>query len=150
MSPYQTSCSYGFDECVPLFQGVCFPFDFFHKYLTYFDLSPDSLHLQLFRFSSLNFCKMDLPINVISSSCMIATSENVDALCKEYGFHPDDGVLIPLDEASILEPPLGKVGDFVKSFYANYRLVRTNFLDEVLCRNGVKIYKLTPNAETRL
>ncbi|CAI9278539.1 unnamed protein product [Lactuca saligna] len=43
------------------------------------------------------------------------------------------------------EPPTRKVGVYVRTFDASYRLPTTDFLDEVLCKNGVNVYDLTPN-----
>ena len=55
-----------------------------------------------------------------------------------------------MDGASCLGPLPGKVGVFIKTFDAGYRLPTTNFLDEVLCKNGVNIYELTANAVTNI
>lgn len=50
-----------------------------------------------------------------------------------------------MDRASFLESPPGKVGIFVRTFDVHYRFPTTNFLDEVLRKNGVNIYRLTLN-----
>lgn len=43
-----------------------------------------------------------------------------------------------------------KVGVFVKTFDVGYQLPTTNFLDEMLCKNWVNIYELTPNVVTKI
>ncbi|CAH1426483.1 unnamed protein product [Lactuca virosa] len=51
---------------------------------------------------------MALPVNMISSHGVIPTSEYAETLREKYSFQMEDGILIPLDEASFLEPPPGK------------------------------------------
>ncbi|CAI9289783.1 unnamed protein product [Lactuca saligna] len=93
---------------------------------------------------------MAIPINMISTSSVVPTLEYVDALRKKYDFHREDRVLIPVDVDSFLEPPPGKVGVFMKTFDAGYRLSMINLLEEVMCNNGVNIYELTSNVVTKI
>lgn len=88
---------------------------------------------------------MDLLGTIVSTFNMTPMLEYVDASYEKYSFQRDDGVLIPLDGASFLEPPHGKVGIFFKTFDASYQLPTTEFLDQVLHNNGVNIYEITPN-----
>lgn len=89
---------------------------------------------------------MTLLVSMISSHGVIPTFEYVEILREKYSFLLEDEILIPLDEASFLEPPPGKVGVYVRTFDAGYRLPITYFLNEVLRKNGINIYDLTPNA----
>ncbi|CAI9303902.1 unnamed protein product [Lactuca saligna] len=54
---------------------------------------------------------------MISSHCVILTSEYAQTLWVKYDFQPQDEVLIPLDGASFLEPPPRKVDVFVNVYY---------------------------------
>lgn len=55
-----------------------------------------------------------------------------------------------MDGASFVDPPPGKVNIFAKTFGVGYRLPTTNFLDDVLHKNGANIYELTPNNVTKI
>lgn len=50
-----------------------------------------------------------------------------------------------MDDASFLEPPLGKVGVYVRTIDGGYQHPTTNFLDEVLRKNRINVYNLTLN-----
>ncbi|KAI3517682.1 hypothetical protein L1887_16899 [Cichorium endivia] len=72
------------------------------------------------------------------------TAEQYRLLADKYGFQPKDDVL-PAEGVDISLHPEAKVGICVKTFDVGYRLPISDFTDEVLRRNGVGIYQLTPN-----
>ncbi|CAH1451275.1 unnamed protein product [Lactuca virosa] len=73
---------------------------------------------------------MALPVSMISSYCVVPTSEYAETLRERYDFQPEDKILVPLDGASFLEPPPGKFDIYVKTFDSCYRLPTCDFLDE--------------------
>lgn len=87
---------------------------------------------------------------MISSHGVVLTSEYAETLRVKYGFQPEDEVLIPLDEASFLEPASGKVDVFVRTFNVGYRLSITKILDEVLRKNRVNVYEVTSNSVNKV
>ncbi|CAH1437508.1 unnamed protein product [Lactuca virosa] len=87
---------------------------------------------------------MMLPITMVSSDGIILTPKYADSLKGKYRFQPEDGVIIPLEGVLLSDLPPGKVGIYVKTFYAGDRLPTTDFMAELLQKNGVNIYELTP------
>lgn len=56
-----------------------------------------------------------------------------------------DGVEFPFPGSSILSPPPGKVGFYLKTLDVGLHLPLTNFQEEVLQKVGCSIQMLTPN-----
>lgn len=49
-----------------------------------------------------------------------------------------------------IDPPPRKVVLYVKTFDTGYRLPTTDFMDELLQKNDINIYELTPNVVTKI
>ncbi|CAH1426395.1 unnamed protein product [Lactuca virosa] len=74
-----------------------------------------------------SFSKRPFLVNMVTSTGFIPTLHYVNALWEKYGFQLEDEAVNHLDGPSFLEPPSGKVGAFVKTFDAGYRLPTNNF-----------------------
>ncbi|CAI9298255.1 unnamed protein product [Lactuca saligna] len=93
---------------------------------------------------------MALLVSMISSHGVIPTSEYLETLQKKYDFQLEDIVLLPLDGATFLEPPLVKIGVYVNTLDVRYQLLNTGFLNKLLRKNEVKVYDLTPNVVNKV
>ncbi|CAI9262821.1 unnamed protein product [Lactuca saligna] len=76
---------------------------------------------------------MALLVSMISSHGVILTFEYVETLWEKYDFQQKDGVFLPLDRTSFLEPPLVKVGVYANTFDVPYRVPTTGFLNKGIC-----------------
>ncbi|CAH1414624.1 unnamed protein product [Lactuca virosa] len=69
----------------------------------------------------------------------------LERVASQYGLCPSDRVLLPSPTRHIKDPPLDKVGIYVKTMEAGLRFPISKFIEDLLSHYFIHISQLKPN-----